>query len=302
LTDDGIYNIKVDSNNIVTTVAHNTGADDATGVHGRLVSTVEFSSGHTPQVYASGSTGTTEYSAAIQYSVAGTDYLWDRTYVKSNNGQNLVDTSATNAQTGNYYVDNATYLKLTYDTVTAGNFAISSIADVSDVDWTTNPQVLIAYNLEAGTSKKVVSFVYVITSADLTNTATNNSSALTNTYIGGVSINGVSTSTPATVYTSLTDAVDNAVAFDLDTAVATGITAPLALTKASSGVGYYSLQVAPNVTAAKALTGGFATSGGNGTVAPSAGLTKGEYIVASVYDGRLNNNAGGLVYFAVKLV
>ncbi len=88
----------------------------------------------------------------------GTSYIWNRTYVKSNDG-NTMYVSADNTNT--YWVDNATYIVASYDT--NGNLlGLTTAQSYTEISWA-NTEVLVAYQ-RAGAVKQAA-YVYVIDQA-----------------------------------------------------------------------------------------------------------------------------------------
>ena len=95
----------------------------------------------------------------------GTSYTWDRTYILTNDGNNMYR-AANNTDT--YWVNNATYFEVSYNTVGAMT-GLKKVDSYQSIDWTShNVQVLVAYKTVANV--KQAQYVYVINQSSDNNT------------------------------------------------------------------------------------------------------------------------------------
>ena len=95
----------------------------------------------------------------------GTSYTWDRTYILTNDGNNMYR-AANNTDT--YWVNNATYFEVSYNTAGAMT-GLKKVDSYQSIDWTSrNVQVLVAYKTVANV--KQAQYVYVINQSSDNNT------------------------------------------------------------------------------------------------------------------------------------
>jgi len=95
----------------------------------------------------------------------GKSYTWDRTYILTNDGNNMYR-AANNTDT--YWVNNATYFEVSYNTAGAMT-GLKKVDSYQSIDWTSrNVQVLVAYKTVANV--KQAQYVYVINQSSNNNT------------------------------------------------------------------------------------------------------------------------------------
>ena len=136
---DGVYTFTVNEDNQIVDAQGPWSSANA-DIKVDLAVATDFT-GHTPDVNG--------------YTTAADEYEWDRTYVDTNEGNNMYN-KADNDNT--YWVDNAQYILVSYES-DQDMIGIRTVTK-DDVSWTSNVQVLVAY--KTVNSVKQAAYVYVI--------------------------------------------------------------------------------------------------------------------------------------------
>ena len=136
---DGVYTFTVNEDNQIVD-AQGPWSSTNTDIKVDLAVATDFT-GHTPDVNG--------------YTTAADEYKWDRTYVDTNEGNNMYN-KADNDNT--YWVDNAQYILVSYES-DQDMIGIRTVTK-DDVSWTSNVQVLVAY--KTVNNVKQAAYVYVI--------------------------------------------------------------------------------------------------------------------------------------------
>ena len=136
---DGVYTFTVNEDNQIVD-AQGPWSSANTDIKVDLAVATDFT-GHTPDVNG--------------YTTAADEYKWDRTYVDTNEGNNMYN-KADNDNT--YWVDNAQYILVSYES-DQDMIGIRTVTK-DDVSWTSNVQVLVAY--KTVNNVKQAAYVYVI--------------------------------------------------------------------------------------------------------------------------------------------
>ena len=161
---DGVYTFTVNEDNQIVD-AQGPWSSTNTDIKVDLAVATDFT-GHTPDVNG--------------YTTAADEYEWDRTYVDTNEGNNMYN-KADNDNT--YWVDNAQYILVSYES-DQDMIGIRTVTK-DDVSWTSKVQVLVAY--KTVNSVKQAAYVYVI---DVAGSATDDTPTTSNI---SVSVAGMQT-------------------------------------------------------------------------------------------------------------